>query len=202
MFVREGRRKLTALAGVVVLLGLIAAACGDDDGAKVRESGPGLTGSASGPASGPASGSGSGSETSSGDECVYVGNSTKDPTAAVQVSLEEFNLEPLPASVPAGTIQLVATNDGEEKHEVVIVRSDGAPTDLPTAADGGVDEEQLPDGALIGEIEGFNAGKTCAAGFDLTPGKYVLFCNIVEEEANGDMESHYHEGMTTTFTVT
>ncbi|HEY3142546.1 MAG TPA: hypothetical protein VGJ86_15515 [Acidimicrobiales bacterium] len=201
MFVREGR-KLTALVGVVMALGLTAAACGDDDGAKVRESGPGQSGSASGTASGPASGSGSGSETSGSEECVYVGNSTKDPTAAVQVSLKEFSLEPLPASVPAGTIQFVATNEGEEKHEVVIVRFDGAPTDLPTDADGGVDEEQLPEGALIGEIEGFNAGKTCAAGFDLAPGKYVLFCNIVEEEANGDMESHYHEGMTTTFTVT
>ena len=36
---------------------------------------------------------------------------------------------------------------------------------------------------------------------DLEAGDYVLLCNIVEEEEDGEVESHFAEGMHTTFTV-
>ena len=43
-------------------------------------------------------------------------------------------------------------------------------------------------------------GETCEGTFELTAGDYVLFCALVEEEG-GTLESHYEEGMVTTFTV-
>jgi hypothetical protein len=133
---------------------------------------------------------------------VFVGNSDAEPTTTVEISLTEFALAPVPDEVPAGTIEFVASNDGEEPHELVIVRYDGEPGDIPVDADGAADEAQLPEGTEVMEIEGFAGGNTCTAAFDLEPGSYALFCNIVEEEESGAMEAHYAEGMYTSFTVT
>ena len=72
---------------------------------------------------------------------------------------------------------------------------------LPKDADGGLDEDKLPEGGLIGEIEPFASGKVCSGVFNLPAGKYVLLCNITETEPNGEKESHLKEGMHTPFTV-
>jgi hypothetical protein len=213
MFLRE-RRTAVALLGLVAVLGVAACGEDDDDGGSVREVGPGGSGSASGSGSGSGSGSasapGSGSASApasgsaSGTEeagCVYMGNSEETPTGVVVATLDEYTVAPAPAEVEAGTIEIVAHNEGTEPHEIVVVRYDGDPADMPVADDGSADEEQLPEGAVIGEIEGFAGGLTCAAAFDLEPGTYVLLCNIVEEEG-GQTEAHFHEGMYTTITVT
>ena len=203
MFLREGR-KLGTFACVLAVAGLAVAGCGADDGADVRGSGSASgSGAGSGSGSGSVSGSGSGSESGGGgDQCELVGNSDADPAAAVQVTLDEFAVTPVPAEVAAGTVQFTALNEGEETHELVIIRYDGDPADLPVDDDGAADEAQLPESDVIGEIEGFGSGNTCAGAFDLEAGSYVLLCNIVEEEESGETEAHYHEGMYTTFTVT
>ena len=51
------------------------------------------------------------------------------------------------------------------------------------------------------EIEEFDPGKTGTATFDLAAGRYVLVCNIVQDEPDGTKESHYLMGMSTEFTV-
>ena len=81
----------------------------------------------------------------------------------------------------------------------MVVRTDLAPDTLPTTDEGAVDEEG--DGVeLIGEIEEFPVGETRTTEFDLEPGSYVLFCNVVVEE-EGEVEAHYSEGMRVGFTV-
>ena len=100
----------------------------------------------------------------------------------------------------AGEVTFNASNEGAEPHELVIVRADSADS-LPVDENGKVDEDALPAGAFIGEIEEFAAGGSESATFDLTAGTYILFCNIVEEESDGTFESHFQEGMVTTFTV-
>lgn len=220
------RRTLLAASAA---LALAAAGCGGDDGAGVRtiDGGGGSisgSGSASGSASGTsesdsasgteeatdeqtsedasASGSGSASASASGvaAECEPVGDvSTADTT--VDVALTEWAIAPTPAEAAAGTIGFTAsTEQAAEPHELVIVKGDD-PQGLPTDADGAVDESQLEDGALVGEIEAFPAGTTCEGAFDLPAGDYVLFCNIVETEEDGTVEAHYAEGMTTAFSV-
>lgn len=191
------RRALAVLAigGLVALTG-----CSDeDDGAEVRNVGEEDGGSASGSESGSASGSGSGSGSASGSAvaCAPVG----DPAAAdttIDVELDEWSVT-APTSVAAGAVHLAAANVGDEPHEVVVVQADSIEA-LPALDGEGVDEAQLPDGALLGEIEAFPAGETCDGVFDLTPGTYVLFCNIVEEE-DGEIEDHFALGMATTLTV-
>ena len=117
----------------------------------------------------------------------------------IDVVLSEWSVE-APATAKAGAVTINASNEGGETHELVIVRapsSDGFVSDDT----GKVDEDGFAEGDFIGEIEEFEAGTTASAVFDLTPGTYVLFCNIVEEEADGSFESHFMEGMHTTIVV-
>jgi uncharacterized cupredoxin-like copper-binding protein len=119
----------------------------------------------------------------------------------VNVALQEWAVVPAVASVEHGKVTFAATNKGpEDAHELVVFKTDLGVRDLPANADGKVDEE----GAgltMIGEIEEFDPGKTGSATFDLTPGRYVLVCNIVSDEPDGTKESHYRLGMSTEFTV-
>jgi hypothetical protein len=119
----------------------------------------------------------------------------------VNVTLQEWAVVPDTLSVPAGSITFNATNIGPmDPHELVIVRTDIPAAELPTREDGAFDEEG--EGVeVIGEIEEFDVGLTESATFDLEPGKYVLLCNLVEEE-DGAMEAHYQMGMWIDFEVT
>ena len=101
---------------------------------------------------------------------------------------------PARADVPAGTVTFEARNTGEDAHELVVVRA-ADPASLPLAADGTVDEDKLPEGAFVGEIEAFPAKQTCPGTFELAAGSYALFCNILETEADGAKENHYANGM-------
>lgn len=170
-------RRTRALWPLILALGLTVAACSDD---KPSE------GATSGSASAPASGVGA---------CEPVGGGGG---TSVAVTLDEWNVTAEPVSVPAGPVTFDVRNDGGEPHELVVVRA-GSAEEL-TVVEGKVDEDALPDGAFIGEVEAFPAGETCDGTFELTAGSYVLFCNLLEEH-EGEPESHFQEGMVTTFEV-
>lgn len=182
---RIGKR----VVALVAALALMGAACGDDDGDAVRETG---SGSAS------ASGSGSASGTAA-EECEIVGGKTGAATGEIHVELTEFAITVDDADVAAGLVKFEVKNAGKEPHEIAIVRADDAGS-LPKTDDGAVDDEAVEDD-LVGEIEPFASGHECEATFALTPGKYVLLCNIVGEHS-GEHEAHFKEGMFTMLTVT
>lgn len=218
---RTGRRVARTLLGVAAVAALGLGACSnDDDGADVRASGPGAEDCASGSASasasgasasasgvsasGCASGSASASAPAAGSassgaaaECQAVDGTlgVADADTTVAATLDEFSIAVDPAEAAAGAVGFVTENAGEEPHELVIAR--GAPADI-TVVEGAPDESALD---VIGEVESFPAGETCEGTFELTAGDYVLFCALVEEEEDGTLESHYEEGMVTTFTV-
>jgi hypothetical protein len=169
-------------------MALVAAGCGDDDGGSSSEN---LSGSGATTSSTSAGGAFAG--------CKTEGTVTETPTEEVVVTLGEFTIKPS-ARPKAGKVSLKAENAGKEDHEIVIVKGDNAEA-LPKDADGGLDEEKLPEGALIGEIEGFPGGQVCSGTFNLTAGKYVLLCNIIETEPNGEKEAHFKEGMHIPFVV-
>jgi hypothetical protein len=187
-------RRSLGLAGLGVALVLALAGCGSDDGAGVR------TVDGTGAASGSGAGSGSGTASASAlAACQPVGDaSTGDATVAVE--LREWAVLPAKAEAPAGDITFDTRNTGADAHELVVVRA-GDPATLPLAADGTVDEDKLPEGAFIGEIEAYPAKETCAGTFQLAAGSYVLFCNLLETEADGTKENHYANGMRTRFQV-
>jgi hypothetical protein len=190
---RRGRR----LAGLWVGLALLLAGCGSDDGAGVRNVDGTQSPSGSGTASGSGTGSGSGTASGQAAACKPVGDaSASDATIAVE--LKEWAVLPARADVPAGTVTFEARNTGEDAHELVVVRATD-PAALPLAADGTVDEDKLPEGAFVGEIEVFPAKQTCPGTFELAAGSYALFCNILETEADGAKENHYANGMRARF---
>ena len=93
------------------------------------------------------------------------------------------------------------TNEGpDDLHEFVIIRTDLDITALPTDEDGAVDEDG--DGIeVVDEIEEIPVGDSRSVTADLSAGSYALICNVTETE-DGEVESHYANGMRTSFTVT
>jgi hypothetical protein len=130
--------------------------------------------------------------------CKPVGNAAASDATAVE--LKEWSVLPAWADVPAGTVTFDANNTGAEAHDLVVARADD-PATLPLAADGSLDEEKPPEGAFVGEIEPFPARQHCTGTFQLAAGRYALFCNILETEADGTRENHYANGMRTRFEV-
>ena len=95
------------------------------------------------------------------------------------------------AAVPAGKVTFVVINSDKVKHEAVLLKTDQAPDALIMASDENkADEEASAEN--VGEVE-VEAGTTGTVTMDLTPGKYVLICNMVD---------HYKAGMYSAFEVT
>jgi uncharacterized cupredoxin-like copper-binding protein len=117
---------------------------------------------------------------------------------SVEVTLREFEVLAQPASATAGEVTFEVTNDGpEDEHELVVIKTDLDPGDLPTDTNGAVDEEG--DGIeVIDEVEEIPVGESESLTVDLEAGSYVLICNIFEDSEN---ESHYQMGMRTAFDV-
>lgn len=112
----------------------------------------------------------------------------------VEVTLGEFSAVPDPTAVDEGEVELTADNRGALVHELVVVRAASA-DELPTDDDGAVVEDELPEGALIGEIEDIGSQSSESMTLDLDEGSYVLFCNINEESSDGTTLNHFAEGM-------
>ncbi|MEX2159051.1 MAG: hypothetical protein WEB04_06565, partial [Dehalococcoidia bacterium] len=116
----------------------------------------------------------------------------------VEVSLLEYTVTPDADSATVGDITFNVSNLGGVVHEFVVVQTDLAAEDLPTAADGSFDEA----GAgveVVDEIEDIAVGDEPTLTVSLDAGNYLLLCNIVEETT---AISHFAEGMHTPFTVT
>lgn len=122
-----------------------------------------------------------------------------DDEGGETVALKEWAVEPDSDTLPSGEVTLTADNKGAEEHELVVMAGDD-PEALPTDEDGAVIEAEVEDD-IVGEIEDVPSKETRDGTFDLEPGSYILFCNIVDEEEDGEVESHFAEGMYTTVTV-
>lgn len=121
------------------------------------------------------------------------------PPAATQVkvTLQEWAVIPEVDTIKAGETYFLADNVGpDDAHELAVIRTDLAPDELPVE-DGLVPEDEVD---IVGEIEPFSPDSQASMVLDLEPGNYVLICNIAEVE-DGELESHYEEGMFTAFSV-
>lgn len=125
--------------------------------------------------------------------------STSTPTATtpttaestVEVAMNEFNFIPKDATATAGKITINAPNQGKVVHELVLVKTDKAATDLPQA-NGEVDEDAIPPADIPGEIADVPPGETKSLTVTLPAGRYVMICNV---------PGHFAAGMYGTFTV-
>ncbi len=119
----------------------------------------------------------------------------------VDIVLKEWAVEPAVDTLPEGPITINTKNEGpDEDHELVIIRTDFAPDQLPTKSDGSVDEggSGLDVKGTIREVE---PGDDNSGSYTLDPGKYVFICNRVND-IDGKKTAHYAQGMYAAFTVT
>jgi uncharacterized cupredoxin-like copper-binding protein len=117
----------------------------------------------------------------------------------VDVTLQEWSVNPSVTSAPAGDVTFAVTNDGpEDVHEFVVLATDLSPDALPTDEHGAVTEEG--EGMeVVDEIEDIPVGETQELTVTLEPGNYVLLCNIYSEDED---EAHYQMGMRIAFEAT
>lgn len=137
---------------------------------------------------------------------------TAKSTPTVNATLIEYKvkLKPATVSAPAGKVKLVAKNKGTMTHEVIVVRAADAAA-LPVDGEGSVIEDEVDDEKPKIESESHSsgdhkdhfsvkAGKTKSAVFDLTPGTYVVFCNVNQDVGNTKI-SHFKQGQNAVLTV-
>ena len=101
-------------------------------------------------------------------------------------TLSEFTIKLDRPALRAGAVTLTAENVGAEEHEIIFVK-ESAVADLPTKTDGSVDEEKIAKSDLVGEIGNVPAHGSKTATFNMAPGSYVAFCNIVDQMGSGLM---------------
>ncbi len=99
---------------------------------------------------------------------------------------KEFSLVPQPGTAPAGKITFRVRNEGAMVHEFSVVTTTADASKLP------VTNGQASEAGTIGESGDLKAGASKDVTMDLTPGHYVLLCNLA---------GHHHGGMYANFTV-
>jgi len=121
----------------------------------------------------------------------------------LHVELREWNVTLNKESVRAGDVTVTVSNKGREEHELVFLKldTDSPVGRLPVNRDGGIDEDTMDFGTLVAEIEELEPGKRKRDTFRLSPGRYAVVCNMIEEEPDGEIEAHYSMGMSALLTV-
>ena len=118
---------------------------------------------------------------------------TSPATASLRLEQSEWQITGAGGSalpeVVAGDVAMEVRNRGSVPHELAVIRTDAQPDALPV--DGGAVDEDAA-GELMGRIPAVLGGATKRDTFTLTPGNYVLICNI---------PGHYQQGMHTRLVV-
>jgi uncharacterized cupredoxin-like copper-binding protein len=109
----------------------------------------------------------------------------------IGVTLADYSVTPEDTSAEAGDVTFDVTNDAEQTHEFVVIKTDLAEDQLPTDENGDVSE--TGEGMeVVDEIEDVEAGSSQSLTVNLDAGGYVLICNL---------PGHYRQGMHSSFTV-
>lgn len=110
----------------------------------------------------------------------------------IGATLADFSITLEEDSAAPGDVTFDVTNESEQTHEFVVLKTDIAEGELPTDDAGDVDEAGDPGIELVDEIEDIAAGDSPSLTVNLDAGSYVLICNL---------PGHYGQGMHTSFTV-
>lgn len=106
----------------------------------------------------------------------------------VVVEMTDYKLTVNVPSVKAGTIKIGVRNLANMEHSFEVLKTDLPQDKIPVD---GASAKAKEDGK-VGGIPSIAAGKSASVTIDLTPGKYVLICNVA---------GHYQLGMHIAFTV-
>ena len=119
--------------------------------------------------------------------------------STAKIDLQEISIAVHPGLVQSGKVTLQVKNTGSIIHELVVVRAASAAA-LPKVKKAGersvgaIDEEKIPESDKLGETGDVPVGSTVTKTFKLTPGTYVVFCNI-DTKNGGKVLNHFVHGM-------
>lgn len=123
---------------------------------------------------------------------ALMGASCGDDGGGVGATLADFSITLDANSADAGEVTFDVTNEADQTHEFVVLKTDIAEDQLPTDDAGDVDEAGDPGIELVDEIEDIEGGAAPSLTVNLEAGNYVLICNL---------PGHYAQGMHASFTV-
>jgi hypothetical protein len=132
-----------------------------------------------------------------------------DFDAKVEVVAKEYSFGGIPQEMDAGTAAFLLTNEGDEAHELALMRkADGVTQSWDEIL--AMDEAEAEE--LVEQVGGTFAASKGDAGMaiaDLQPGEYIALCFVpsgttVDDsgEHAGDGPPHFMQGMQSEFTVT
>jgi uncharacterized cupredoxin-like copper-binding protein len=150
---------------VLCLLAVVMVGCGDDDADDLGADGA--------------------TTTSAADD---TGEPAAEPFQ-FDVTSVDFGYELAATEVPAGTVDVVQTNEGDVEHQVTLIRLDEGQTPdqlRQVIADEG--DDALDPSVFAGGTNSIPAGESNSAVVDLTPGEYVAYCFIPDHAAQGMVE--------------
>jgi uncharacterized cupredoxin-like copper-binding protein len=156
------RIKSLSLVAIVMLVAPVAVGCGGDDNGDGRQA---ATPSA-----------------------TATQTTTAQPAGshALTIRMTEFAFDPDDAVAKAGKVTITAPNDGKVVHELVLLKTDADPANLPKKGD------EVDESTSVGEIADVEPGSTKKATFKLMPGEYAMVCAL---------PGHYEGGMYGSLTV-
>ena len=200
------RSSFVPAGALAVALAFATAACAGGSASPAASAAASPAASASASASAPTDGSPSASASASGSASA---------SAAVMVTAVDFAFENVPAEIPGGTT-LGLTNNGQEVHEMVVVRK------LPTTTQSFEELLAMPQDQALGLVQdiGVAFAEPGATSADVVTtgeaGDYLMVCFIPAgttslpsiDPASSEMPSlgtgapHFTLGMVKEFTVT
>jgi uncharacterized cupredoxin-like copper-binding protein len=119
-----------------------------------------------------------------------AGGHSHGATTTARISERDFKITAASYQLPAGDVDLSVTNHGPDAHELIVVRE--TDTGPPMRADGLTVNEDAVDSSTLGSLEPGEPGGVRHLRVHLTPGRYILFCN---------MAGHFLGGMHTELVV-
>jgi uncharacterized cupredoxin-like copper-binding protein len=138
-------------------------------------------------------GCGSGAPTTAGSALVASSATvaTTNPASPGPVALSEFKVQTAATAVAAGKVTFQISNAGKVQHELLVFRSNLAPSAYPLK-DGNIDEEGTGI-TKVSDGDNLDPGTTQTRTVDLNqPGTYLFVCNL---------PGHFKAGMYQVVTV-
>lgn len=104
------------------------------------------------------------------------------------LEMRDYNITANAATIKAGQIKIGVRNFATQAHSLEVLKTDLAPDKLPVDSAKG----QAIEAGKVGGLDTIPAGSSKAVTLDLTPGHYVIICNVA---------GHYQLGMRTELIV-
>lgn len=106
----------------------------------------------------------------------------------IRVDMKEHTITLTSAQVRAGEVTFVVRNRGSSAHDLVVLKTDVAPDQLPVDTQ----TQKAKEDGKVGAAQEIGPGRGANLRLDLAPGRYVLICNV---------PTHYQLGMRTQLVV-